>query len=450
MRTARTEALPLVYQPSNHEHARELKVMSQLLEQMPEILDWVHADLTRGLRADRGRHGMSAEQVLRALIIKQMNGMSYENLAFHLSDSMSYRAFCRIGIAQTPPSASALQRDIKRLRAETLEAINRTMVRKAVDAGVERGRQVRTDSTPIESNIHHPTDSSLLWDCVRVMTTKLMKISESVALEFSDHRRRAKKRHVAINNVRSRKKRIELYKDLLMVTGKVVRYVEKAQEKLQSLHQAKGTSIGLEPYVISQELEQLLELARKVIDQTQRRVLNGEQVPAADKVVSIFEPHTDILVKEGRDTVFGHKAGITTGTSGMILDLFILEGNWSDATVAVDAIKRLEDILPRTPKQAVFDGAFASKANFAAIKEQGVSDVVFSKSKGIEVSDMAQSTWVYRKLLKFRAGVEAGISFLKRAFGLDRCNWSGFDSFQSYAMASAVSANLLIFARHLL
>jgi IS5 family transposase len=425
--------------------------ISQLLDGLGKaVVVRIHEDLTRGIRADKGRKGLSAEQVFRALVIKQMNGFSYDTLAFHLADSMSYRHFCRIGIADKPPSASALQRDIKRIRPDTLEVVNQAIVRKAIDLGVENGRKVRTDSTPIEANIHAPTDSWLLWDCVRALTRVLDDANENFDVDYRDHRRRAKKRFIAIEHARKHEQRIPLYRDLLQVTGYTVGYAEAAIERLQAPVSTGSITKDLLREALRKELQRLLGLTRRIIDQTERRVLRGESVPAGEKLVSIFEPHVDILVKDRRETLYGHKAGLTTGASGLVLDLFIHDGNWADAGVAVDAVKRVKKILRKTPVQASFDGGFTSKDNHARIKGEGVRDVVFTKAKGIDVADMAKSSWIYKRLRNFRAGIEAGISFFKRVFGLDRCNWSGFESFKAYALASVVSANLLILARHLL
>ena len=153
------------------DHAKELQAISGILGKHPEINALILHDLQRaaGSRESTGAHGLSAEQVLRALIVKQLNGFSYRALAFHLADSRTYQTFCRIGLGQAPPSKSALQGTIKALRAETLEQINRILVLAAAGAGVESGRTVRVDCTVVESNIHHPIDSGLLWDSVRVV-----------------------------------------------------------------------------------------------------------------------------------------------------------------------------------------------------------------------------------------------------------------------------------------
>ena len=165
--------------------------MSTVLDAIPEAAQLVGADLTRRgdkvIDTSKGREGMTAEQVLRAFVVKQMNGYSYEELAFHLADSNTYRSFCRFGIAEKPPTKSRLQKNIKRVSAETWAAINRKLVLHAAVNRVETGRKVRIDCTVVESNIHAPTDSSLLWDCVRVLARLQREARDDFGLSFNDH-----------------------------------------------------------------------------------------------------------------------------------------------------------------------------------------------------------------------------------------------------------------------
>ena len=189
---------------------------------------------------------------------------------------------------------------------------------------------------------------------------------------------------------------------------------------------------------------------RRVVDQARRRVLEGESVPSPEKVVSIFEPHTDIIVKGGREVEYGHKVCLTSRASSMVLDCVVLEGNPADSTLPIEMTERHGEILGEVPDAAAFDGAFASQANLRAIKKLGVEDVAFSKRCGLALSEMVRSSWVYKRLRNFRAGIEGVISFLKRCFGLGRCMWRGFASFRAYVWGSVLSANLLIMARHAL
>jgi IS5 family transposase len=194
-------------------------------------------------------------------------------------------------------------------------------------------------------------------------------------------------------------------------------------------------------------LSHYLDLGSKVVDQTERRVLRGESVPAQEKIVSIFEPHTDIIVKDRRQTLYGHKVFFNVGASGMIIDMLMERGNPSDATRAIPMLERHRSIMGSVPEQAAFDAGFTSTANVKAASELGVKDAAFAKKGTIDVLEGVRSPQRHKKLQRFRAGVEGIISFTKRCFGLDRCLWRGYRSFQAYAWASVLATNLLLLAR---
>jgi transposase, IS5 family len=154
--------LPLTAARVEHEHARILQAISDVLDEIPETCDLVQLDLNRSTRGSTGRHGMSAEQVLRCLILKQMNGFTYEELSFHVSDSSCYRHFCRFDFAQSTPKKSTLQRNFKLLRAETLEVVNDLLLKSKRALKLEDGRKIRADSTVMETNIHAPANLTLI------------------------------------------------------------------------------------------------------------------------------------------------------------------------------------------------------------------------------------------------------------------------------------------------
>jgi len=426
---------------THHERVAELEQIDAILDGHPEIVELVHADLVRGVKnPEKGPRTLAAETVLRILIIKQTNDYTYKDLEFHLGATAIFRWFCRLDCVQLPKRAT-MQRDIQKIRPETLEEVNRIIVRHALENGVESGRKVRTDCTCVETMIHAPTDSSLLEDCVRVLTRSLAESRKVFPqITYCDHTRRAKRRAKGIQYSRGKERRTELYRDLLIAAKKTLGYAQRAVETLTTLAQD-----GAE--LLASELRRYIGLTEKVMAQTRRRVIEGESVPVEDKIVSIFEPHTDIIVKGGRDKVYGHKICLTAGASGMILDGKILEGNPADSTLTVEMMERVRDACGKIPRQATFDGAFASRGNVKDVKALGVRDVVFSKSRGIRIEDMARSEWVYKRLRNFRAGIEATISFLKRSFLLRRCTWRGETSFKSYVWSSILSANLLIVAR---
>jgi IS5 family transposase len=427
---------------STHPRAEELVAMSRILDANLDVLKQVRKDLLRLRKANakKGREGMSAEQVVRAALIKQMFAFSYSELSFHLVDSNQLRGFCRLSPSSKAPTKSTLQSNIGSIRAETWEVVNKAIVLHARECKVEDGRWMRTDTTVVESNIHPPLDSALLWDSVRVLTRIMMRAHETHGTTFCNHKRRAKRRSIGILNAGRMDRRIPLYKDLLKITHKTVRAAERAEQEL--VHR------GAVGYAF--QLHHFLPLVKRVIDQTERRVLHGESVPATDKLVSIFEPHTDIIRKDRRDTYYGHKITLSTGRSGMVVDLVIENGNPADSTLAIRSVERQTAIFGVVPERAAFDGGFASTNNLLSIQSSGTREACFSKPAGLSIEQMTSTPRVRRILKRFRAGIEATISFLKRSFGLSRCTWSGLPHFRAYTWCSTVTHNLLTLARALL
>lgn len=444
MRKKRQIQMPLMTPEIDHPKAKELERISQLLDRYPIISKMVWQDLTRSVSCHgTGAQGMTADQVLRAAITKQSEQFSYEELAFHLLDSRCYRNFCRIGFAHKGFKKSCLAFAIKSIQAETWEAINRLIIAHAQDKAVEKGREVRMDCTVVCSDIHDPSDASLLWDGVRVITRLLEQLKEQTRgtdICFKDHRRVAKRRALAIRTAKNAKIRKRLYRDLLRYTEKVLGYAENGIRAIES-------NCCLSSIKLMDKLKRVMGLTYRVIDQTTRRVLMGEQVPAEDKVVSLFEPHTDIIKKDRRETFYGHKVCLMVGQSNLITDCLITRGNPADSTLVEDMLNRHDTIYGRYPLKVALDGGFASKNNLNFAKSRGIKDVCFGKRRGMKIEDMCRSSYVYKRLRRFRAGIESAISWLKRCFGFDRCTWKSLPSFKSYAWCSIVSGNLLTLAR---
>ena len=446
MRQKRQKQMPLMNPVTDHAQSQELKIISEIIDENPTICDLVLQDLQkgRGTTHKNGANGMSADQVLRFAIVKVLFGYSYQDLEFHTVDSKILSWFCRIGFGDKGFKKSALNKNIKAISSTTWESINADFIGYAKKDKIEKGRKVRIDCTCVESNIHPPTDSALLWDCVRVLTRLMEQGRDSgVRLpEFHNHSRVAKRRMLAIHNAKRKKDRKAFYIDLLKAARKVVGYARKTIKAIDA--QARGDLYSI---ALSMQIEHYIHLANRVIDQSERRVLQGESVAATDKVVSIFESHADIIIKDRRDTYYGHKICLTGGASNLILDCIIPEGNPADTTLAISMLDRQKQIYGRYPLKACFDGGFASKDNLKRAKSRQIKDICFAKKRGLKETDMCRSKYVYKKLRRFRAGIESGISWLKRSLGLSRCNWKGWRSFKSYVWSSIVSANLLTIAR---
>ena len=333
MRQERTVQASIFDLFAGHEIGCELKTMSQWLDQHGELLDQVTQDLRRHGVKETGREGLPAEAVLRCALLKQYRQLSYQELAFHLEDSASFRAFARLPWGWSPKK-SALHKSISALRAETWEAINRTLLASARLDKVESGKVMRVDSTVTAALIHQPSDSSLLWDAVRVMV-RLLRQADALgsSIRWRNHSRAAKKRARAIEYARGSLKRRDQYRELLRVTHATLGFLRQAAARLASV---RDLAVELWQAVVS-HFQPLIE---RIIGQTERRVLAGEAVPAADKLVSLFEPHADIIVKGGRDVQYGHKLNLTTGRSGLILDLVIEAGNPADSERMLPMLER--------------------------------------------------------------------------------------------------------------
>ena len=244
----------------------------------------------------------------------------------------------------------------------------------------------------------------------------------------------------AIQFTRGRPKRVQLYRQLIEITRATLAYLRSAAAQL-----APASNPAVELWQAA--VRHYQPLVEQIIAQSARRVLAGEPVPARDKLVSLFEPHADIIIKGSRDVDYGHKLNLTTGRSGLILDLVIEAGNPADRERLLPMLKRHIALYGKAPRQAAADGGYASRDNLAQAKACGVRDMAFHKKSGLTIEDMVKSRWVYRKLRNFRAGIEAGISCLKRAYGLARCTWRGLAHFKAYVWSSAVAYNLALLAR---
>lgn len=446
MRQKRKPQMNIFHASFKQDIGKELEVMSQILDETPKVLSQVFKDLIGTNKSDVGRLGLTAEQVLRSAILKQHRNLTYEELSFHLEDSQSFRAFARMEMGQYP-SGSTLQENIKALKEETWEQVNQLVTGYAQEEGFEKGQKVRIDSTGVESNIHYPTDATLLQDGIRVITRLLRdgyQLVPKPAYGFSDHTRVVKRRVLKIKNTKKPEERQQAYKDLLQIAETVRRYGLAAILALE-IYPGEGEQVIFIGN-LTEELKRAIGLFDRIMDQTRRRVLYGEKVPASEKVVSFFEDHTDIIEKGQRETVYGHKVFLTGGKSGLILDCMVVSGNPADTDLFIPLLERQGHKYGKPPLQTAADGGFASLDNLNRAKQMGVKDVSFSKKRGLSVLEMVRSLWVYKKLKNFRAGIEGNISRLKRVFGLTRCTWREWEGFKQYVWSAVVSYNLAVLA----
>jgi len=310
MRQERTVQATIFEVFAGHEIGCELKAISQWLDRQRALVSLVAGDLRRhGLR-ETGRRGLPAEAVLRCALLKQQRQLSYEELAFHLEDSASFRAFARLPLIWSPKK-SVLHQTISAIRPETWETVNRAVLVSAKQDKLESGATVRIDSTVTAAPMQEPSDSALLWDAVRIMTRLLRQAAAlpgAPALQWRDRRRLAKKRARAIEYSRGKDNRRRLYRELIAATRATQTALRAASERLADL-----AGVAAERW--RAQLGHYLPLIERILAQSQRRVLDGQVVAASEKLVSLFEPHADIIVKSLPPRRRGVPATCSTDTS---------------------------------------------------------------------------------------------------------------------------------------
>lgn len=438
MRETRNAQASIFDRYSKHELGQRFQQLSELLDAYPEVLSLVAQDFDKANVASTGACGLSVETIFRCLVLKQVTGMSYQKLAFHLSDSPTYRAFARLKVKQYP-SKSALQATVRRIEPDTLQNIHQLLLSDWVDEGELSLLTLRIDSTVVDSHIAPPLDSQLLSDGVRVLSRLMFKSKQrhGVKIRFIDQRKRAKSLAFRIFHAKKPEKD-RLYPALLscaLITLKQAnKGIDKVQQQSISTAQAK---------LWIQEVKYYRALLLKVIDQTQRRIFHSESVPAAEKIVSLFEPHTDIIVKSLRDVQYGHKINLATEQHGFVTYLKIEDGNPADSTLYQPVLEACREDYQTVPHAIVADGGYASQDNVQQARELGVKRAVFNKPVGLSLHDMGVKQKTFVALREFRAGIEGNISELKRAFGLRRATWKGHDGFKAYVWSSVLSYNLI-------
>lgn len=426
---------------SQHQIGVRLKALSERLDRHPKILSLIAEDLIVPTVKNVGRIGLSVESVFRCLLLKQQFGLSYEQLAFHLSDSQTYRTFARLP-PHAFPSRSGLQATIRRIRPETLEEVHIVLSKAWQDEGVLSYEEIRIDSTVVASNIAPPSDSQLLNDGVRVLCRLLAKSKDrtGIKLQFNDQRKCSKSLSFRIFNAKNPEKKA-LYPELIELARQVLQEVESGLARVEP-----RSDLGHSQKWIN-DVKHYRDLMLKVIDQTERRVIQGESVPSAEKVVSLFEPHTDIIIKGYRDVEYGHKINLSSERSGLITYLSIEEGNPADKVLYLPVLEFHQGKFGDLPVSTVADGGYASHANVEQGRSMGIKRVAFHKKAGISLQIMGVKEKTFNRLRDFRAGVEGNISELKRAFGAAKARWKGLEGFKAYVWSCVISYNLVRLAR---
>src|SRR5882757_1373571 len=430
-----------------------LQAIADFLDEHAELVAKIRGDLRRGLKKpDTGRSGLAPHEVLRSLVLMRVKNWDYRELRERIADGYTLRLFT--GFRCRPvPKHNAFHRAFVRLTPATLRAVNDLVVKAAVDLGLEDGTKLRVHTTVVQTDIHHPTDNTLLWDAVRVLTRLVGRLAKAMKLRrikgFRDRRRSARRRMYEIQRMTTRQRHEQQtgkYRELIGIAEEVV---EGARVVLEKTSKTRGkdmlAAVAIEE--IRKDIEHYCGLGSRVIDQARRRVLNGEQVPTAEKVYSIFEPHTDLL-KRGKVRTpieFGHKVFLAESAQGLITQYEVLKGNPSDEIHVAPSLERHLESFGRAPELYGSDRGFFSEQNVASCAQEGVTVVCIPQRGGKKTPEREayEKSADFKAGQRFRAGIEGRISVLFRGRGMKRCLAEGHERFELWVAAAVLANNLM-------
>lgn len=427
------------------EYREKYKRISRILDENPEILDLAHRDLKK--LSQGGRHGREAdftsETILRALIVHCVEGLSLRETTIHIAGSDFLQDFLRTR-KKAVMDFTFLDKCFKAIGPETWKRINELLGGKAVAEKQIDPKTIRTDTTVVETNIHWPTDSSLLWDTYRV-AARLLGRGRKISAESCPHRfheRKIKGLHLFITrySISKSKKRLRKVKSAF---GTLIERVGRMMEIAREFCEFAQHSGNLDLLGVAVELKGFLPAMTTVVHNAQRREIQGERVPARERVFSIFEPHTE-LIKRGRrnkPVEFGHMVLLCQAPEKFITDYEVMPERIADCELTEAVIDRHERLFGQTPEVLAGDKGFCPEANKRAKLEKRVDTLAIPQ----RMRDFADE--VMRYWQAFRAGIEGTISGLKRAFRLARCLYRGFNSFASAVGLAVFSHNLVVLAK---
>lgn len=427
-----------------------------------ELLETVYHALQRRHPRSRthGRPGTPADVVLRMLLLKHLRDWSFAELEREVRGNLLYREFTHIG-GEKVPDAKTLGRLALALPSETIEKIHARIVALAQERGVVRGRRMRVDTTVVETNIHYPTDSSLLGDGVRVLTRLMKRVTEIAGkggTPFRDRTRSVQRRLIEIGRA-TRSKGIgamekvkTVYRKLVQVTGRVVGQAKKfSAEIAQGVKRASDVLEQARLEGLEQELDSVLPRVKQVMRQTKARLFGGN-THSEDKLVSIFEPETEIIRKgkASKPTEFGKLVKLQEAENQIVIAYEVYEQRPSDKDLLVPSVEVHQQRLGRMPAMVAGDAGFYSPQGEAELQRMGVKRVSIPNhsTKSMERRKHQKQRW-FRKGQKWRTGCEGRISILKRRHGLRRCRYKGTTGMKRWVGLGVISDNLINIGRAL-
>ncbi len=438
-----------------------LRQLDRVLEDEP-LYQLVRADLVRRYphTADHGRHSTPAEAILRLLVVKHLFNWSFPETEQRVADSLVLRWFCRVYFHRVP-DATTLLRWAHTIRPATLQPLLDRVSVLAQQLNVTRGRKLRLDGTVVETTIHHPTDSSLLADGVRVLSRVLRRSKPLVGEQLGGvrdafrTRSRTMRRGLQTLHRLARRKgeevaeaRKTVYTKLIATAQQTVRQAGRVRRALGAVgEEAAGAARRL-----VEHLDQVVPLVRRVIHQAQRRVLDGAQVPASEKVVSLFEPHTRIISrhKGGAAVEFGRMVVFDEVDGGIVTRFEVLGDQTTEHGQLAPALSHHQRVFGQPPRLATGDRGMHAPDNERIARAAGVTHLVMPRAGPLTPAQRArEQDRGWRRRYRWRAGMEGRISSLRRDYGLLRCPAHGEDGLLRHIGWGVIASNLRHIGQHL-
>ena len=425
-----------------------------------DIVAAVYGALARrhGKSRSRGRQGVPAEIVLRLLLLKHIRNWSYEVLEREVRANLVYRDFTRVGAGKTP-DAKTMGRWGLVVGPEVVKQIHQRLVKLAQTDGLAAGRKMRVDTTVVETNIHYPTDSSLLGDGVRVLIRTMKnigKIAGEAGIKLCDRSRSVKLRVLDIARAarsrakQGREKLEAAYGTLLNATSRVVGQAKRFSEEIANgTKRAQNVVKQMALEGLRQRLDAMVPLVRQVMKQTRARIFRGD-THVEGKVLSMFEPSTEIIRKgkASKPNEFGKMVKLQEAEDQIVIDYEVYDRRPSDSDLLTAAIETHRAMLGRAPLIVAADAAFYSAKNEAAAKARGVKRFCIPNrsTKSVERRREQKKRW-FRNGQKWRTGCEGRISVTKRRHGLNRCRYKGDDGMRRWVGLGITADTLINIAR---
>jgi len=427
-------------------YRRKYEVLNEVLLANPGLLDLVHEGFCRWLSSSQeGRESRyTSEEILRCLVVMFVEGDSYRDAVVRIENSDFLRSFVGFGFCKPMMDFSFLSKAFAALSEKTWERVNRSLARYAKKEAFITGEKLRTDTTAYEANIHYPTDSSLLWDSFRVLTRVLRRVQVELphlGLKHRYHEKKVKKLAFYIaRNAKSTSKRTQRkVKSAYRVLIERVRWIAGVSKEVQQ-------RLGLASFQ-ALELESFTPIVDRIADQAQRRIFDGEIVPADEKVYSLFEDHTELLKrgKAGKPVEFGHKVLIAQTGEKFITHYRVMRRREDDTALLSETLATHRALFKQAPSVLAADKGFYQSVHQLAKLEKGIETVSICKKGRRTPAEVAREhSHAFQEGQSFRAGVEGSISVLKRAFKLNRCLFKGYKHFASSVGCAVFCHNLVL------